>query len=88
MRKNWLPSLVKNLEPLAVMVGIACTMLAKRPRTRKNNMCAVKTVEKALRKDSRMVGDNSREASAGEMGEDVAKWWKWKWNDGSCWRVD
>lgn len=70
------------------MVEMACTMLAKRPRTRKNNMCAVKTVEKALRKDMRMVGDNLREASVGEMGEDVAKWWKWKWNDGSSWRVN
>ena len=58
MRKNWFPSLVKNLEPLAVMVGMACTMLATRPRTRNSSMGAVNAVEKALRKGMRRFGDN------------------------------
>jgi hypothetical protein len=39
LRKNWLPSLVKNLAPFAVMVGMACAMLARRPRRRKSSMC-------------------------------------------------
>jgi hypothetical protein len=68
--------LVKNLEPLAEMVGMACTMLAKRPKTRKNNMCAVKAVEKALRKDIRKIGDNWRETSVSEVDEEVVRRWK------------
>lgn len=67
---------------------MACTMLAKRPTTRKNNMCAVKAVEKALRKDMREIGDNGREASVRKVDEEVARRWKWKLNDGGSLRVD
>lgn len=38
LRKNWLPSLVKNLEPLAEMVGIARVWLASRPRRMRNSI--------------------------------------------------
>jgi len=55
---------------------MACTMLAKRPKTRKNNMCAVKAVEKALRKDIRKIGDNWRETSVSEVDEEVVRRWK------------
>jgi hypothetical protein len=74
LRKNWLPSLVKNLEPLAVIVGMACTMLARRPRTRKNNMCAVKAVEKAIREDMRDIGDNLRALKTPEWAKRMKRW--------------
>jgi hypothetical protein len=49
LRKNWFPSLVKNLEPLAVMVGMACAMLARRPRMRKSSICAGEMVSGQLK---------------------------------------
>ena len=49
LRKNWFPSRVKNLEPLAVMVGMACAMLARRPRMRKSSICAGEMVSGQLK---------------------------------------
>jgi hypothetical protein len=38
LRKNWLPSLVKNLEPLVEMVGMAETRLSREPRRMESSM--------------------------------------------------
>jgi hypothetical protein len=48
LRKNWLPSLVKNLAPLVVMVGMACAMLARRPRMTRSIVRVVGLLECAV----------------------------------------
>ena len=41
LRKNWLPSLVKNLEPLVEMVGMAETRLINKPNRMESSMFGV-----------------------------------------------
>jgi hypothetical protein len=51
LRKNWLPSLVKNLEPLVEMVGMAETRPSRKPKRMGSNMVWV-LVEVMAKRDA------------------------------------